>query len=294
MSALRLTSALLATFALCGCGDSFGDGSAVDEPLIVSNATFNEGALPQGDGAEIAATSAVSGLVYAGGPEKALSGRATKDAYGIALRLQDSGSGYWVVPVGLPDLIDVGTIDWALKFRFTRQAPVGDVTMLIAQTDGKGRFGKASPLKFSVKSLIPDGKKVLSLVWHNRADLDLQVQGPDGKITSAKHPNTGVVPEDHEIPDEGLPGSGTLNRDSNARCVFDGFSQEDVVFLGDPAPGDYSVWVDLYDSCGEPATSFDLQLREDGELTRTLTGRMLDINADNGTGAGLYVDTFSF
>ena len=142
----------------------------------------------------------------------------------------------------------------------------------------KGKFGKPTEIPFKVRSLTPDGKKVISLVWHNRADLDLQVQSPDGKLTSAKFPNTAVVPDDHKIPNGGLPGNGVLSRDSNARCQFDGIMQEDVVFTGDPMPGDYLVWVDLYDSCGEPATTFDLQLHEDGVQTFNIVGQQLDIN----------------
>jgi hypothetical protein len=76
--------------------------------------------------------------------------------------------------------------------------------------------------------------------------------------------------------------------------VFDGLMEEDVVWNGEPAPGDYLVWVDLYDNCGEPATTFELQLWEDGVMTWSKPGQLLDINADNGIGAGLYMNTFSF
>ena len=279
---------------LLGCGSSYGDGTGIDEPMIVSGATFNKGELPDDGGAVLAAASSVNLEAFAGGPEKSLSGRANKGAYGIAVRMKNAGSGYWVVPVGQPNLIDVGTLDWGLKFRFTTQAPLGDEPLVVAETDVHGKFGKPTEIGFKVKSLLPDAKKVISLVWNNHADLDLQIQGPDGKITSAKTPNTGVVPEDHSLPDGGIEGSGTLLRDSNARCVFDGFMREDVVFTGDPAPGDYLVWVDLYDSCGEASTTFELQLHEDGVETFNIAGRQLDINADNGTGAGLFMHTFSF
>ncbi|HXK19168.1 MAG TPA: hypothetical protein VNG33_15250, partial [Polyangiaceae bacterium] len=243
---------------------------------------------------ELAAASSVNLEAFAGGPEKALSGRANKGAFGVAVRMKNAGGGYWIVPVGLPNQVDLGTLDWALKFRFTSAAPLGTQPLVVAETDGQGRFGKPTEIGFKVKSLVPDAKKVISLVWNNHADLDLQVQGPAGKLTSAKSPNTGIVPDDHSLPDTGIEGSGTFVRDSNARCAFDGFMREDVVFSGDPEPGDYAVWVDLYDSCGEPATTFELQLHEDGVETFHLAGRLLDINADNGTGAGLFMNTFSF
>jgi hypothetical protein len=260
---------------------------------MVSGATFNAGEMPDDGGPDLPLTTSQSSVGVAGGPEQSMSGRANLSAFGVAVRMKGAGSGYWVVPVGLPDLVDVG-LDWSLKFRFTEAAPLGKQAMLVAETDAHGRFSKPTEIPFTVKSLLPAGKKVISLVWHNHADLDLQIQGPDGKLTSAKQPNTGVVPDDHQIPDEGIEGSGTLNRDSNARCNFDGLMREDVVFKGDPAPGNYAVWVDLYDNCGEPSTTFELQLHEDGEETFSRAGQLLDLNADNGTGAGLFMNEFSF
>ncbi len=280
---------------LFGCGSSYGDGSGTSEPLVVVGATFNSGELPDDGGAELPATTSMSSGAFAGGPDKTMSGRASLKAYGIAVQMKDHGDGYWTLPVGLPDLTDPG-IDWSLKFRFTRTAPLGLQHVLVAQTDVHGKFSKPTEVPFTIKSLIPDGKKVISLIWYNHADLDLQVQSPDGKLTSAKRPNTSTVPQGYKSTDDPIEGSGTLSRDSNAHCAFDGLMQEDVVFSGDPTPGDYLVWVDLYDSCGEAATTFDLQLHEDGAQAATYhqNGQLLDINADNGTGAGLFMNTFSF
>jgi hypothetical protein len=276
-----------------GCGDSYGDGTGVQEPIVVANATFNEGKLPNDGGKVLPAAGNVNGDALAGGPEKSLSGRASGNAYAVGMRMKGVGSGFWVVPVGLPDLINIGDLEWSAKFRFTPQAPVGEQTLLVAQSDVHGKFGKPTEIKFTIKSLVPDGKKVISLIWHNKADLDLQVQSPSGKITSAKHPNTVEVPMG-KLPTGGLEGNGALSRDSNARCAFDGIMQEDVVFAGDPTPGDYAVWVSEFDNCGEQATTFELALHEDGVETFRTAGRVLDSNADFGTGAGLFMNTFSF
>lgn len=280
---LSFAAVCLSWLAL-GCGASYGDGSGVDEPLVVASATFTNGKLPDDGGEAIPLTTSLSSQAYAGGPERTLSGRASLDAYAVALRLKEVGTGYWVVPVGLPDLIDPG-LDWSAKLRFTRAAPLGKLTLQVAQTDARGHFSKPSEVPFTIKSLRPDGKKVISLVWHNHADLDLQVMGPSGALTSAKHPHTGGVAD---------AGSGVLDRDSGARCAFDGLMQEDVVFTADPTPGDYLVWVDQFDACGEPATTYDLQLWEDGVETFHVVGQQLEINADNGTGPGLFMHTFSF
>lgn len=291
----RFTAVGLCAAALqLGCSSSYGDGIATAEPLIVTSAVFNKGDLPNDGGPELPMAVANNGLALAGGPEKGMSGSATRTAYGVAIKMKGAGTGYWTLSVGVPDLVDTERLTWAAKFRFTDQAPLGDQVVQIAETDVNGKFGVPAEIKFKIKSLLPEGKKVISLIWHNKADLDLQVQGPAGKITSAKTPNTGVVPDDHKIPDGGIEGSGTLSRDSNARCAFDGIMQEDVVFSGDPTPGDYLVWVSEFDHCGEASTTFELVLHEDGVETFRTNGRMLDINADNGTGAGLFMNTFSF
>jgi hypothetical protein len=295
MRRLHPASLLTVVLAISGCNSSYGDGSGVSEPIVVSGSstTFIKGAMPNDDGPELLLASSVSSSGYAGGPDKSVSGRTTLAAYGVAMRLKGQGTGYWVAPVGLPDLMDPG-LGWSLKFRFTDQAPLGDQSLLIAQTDVHGKFGKPSVIPFKVKSFVPDGTKVISLIWQNRADLDLQIQGPSGKLTSAKYPNTGTVPDDHQIPEGGLEGSGKLDHDSNAHCAFDGLMREDVVFTGEPTPGDYLVWVDLWDSCGESATTFELLGYDNGDVTYQTAGQVLDVNADNGTGAGLFLHTFSF
>jgi hypothetical protein len=289
----RATLLLVGAWGALGCASSYGDGTGVDEPIIVANATFNDGKLPDDGGKVLPAAGNVNGDAIAGGPEKSLSGRASGNAYGVGVRMKGAGSGFWVVPVGLPDLINIGDLEWSLKFRFTREAPLGEQTLLVAQSDGRGKFGAPTELKFTIKSLVPDGKKVLSLIWHNKADLDLQVQGPSAKLTSSKRPNTAELPSG-KLPSGGVEGNGVLNRDSNARCAFDGIMQEDVVFAGDPTPGDYAVWVSEFDNCGEQATTFELVLHEDGVETFRTAGRLLDINADFGTGGGLFMNTFSF
>lgn len=295
MSRVSVVALVAGVSALAGCGSSYGDGTGTTEPLVVVGATFNSGDLPDDGRPQLPATTSMSSGAFAGGPDKTMSGRASSKAYGIALAMKDHGKGYWTLPVGLPDLVDPG-IDWSLKLRFTRTAPLGLQQVLVAETDVHGKFSKPTSVPFTIKSLVPDGNKVISLVWYNHADLDLQVQSPDGKLTSAKRPNTSIVPKGYKSADGPIEGSGTLSRDSNAHCAFDGLMQEDVVFATDPTPGDYLVWVDLYDSCGEPATTFELELHENGEPAATYhnSGQLLDINADNGAGAGLFMHTFSF
>jgi hypothetical protein len=143
---------------------------------------------------------------------------------------------------------------------------------------------------------------VISLVWSNRADLDLHLLAPNGKELSPKKPSTVVVGDAETLelstncaldPPINPPGAGVLDRDSNQNCLFDGFMREDVVFCDDPTPGLYQVRADLYSACGEAATTFRVELWEDGVLSSTRSGQLLDINADQG-GPGLFVTEFTF
>ena len=77
-------------------------------------------------------------------------------------------------------------------------------------------------------------------------------------------------------PDGSLPpGTGVLDRDSNAACVEDGVREEDVVFADAPAEGTYLVRVDMASACGAPSADFVLTERVDGKVMDTVKGRLL-------------------
>jgi hypothetical protein len=134
---------------------------------------------------------------------------------------------------------------------------------------------------------------VASLEWTNRADLDIHIVSPSGKEIDPKHPNTGVVPK-QGIPENGIPGSGHLDHDSNAACVQDGVRRENVVWQDAPEPGVYVVRVDMFNACSEPAANFAFSLYFSGQRILKQAGRLLDIDADGGgPGSGLFVAYFT-
>ncbi len=273
--------------------------SGLGEPLRVrfapagSNsvvlAQFFPGPLPIGsDGPTIPNVLNSQSAVVAGELGKALAGTVQDSATGIAFKLADLGTGFWVVPSLLADRAEPNTLQFKVSLDFGRGIPAGQRPLQMSAVDSTGRYGplREVPLYFGAPD--PSGAAVATLIWDSNADLDLQIVTPTGTI-DAKHVSAG------SFVDGGFaPGSGVLDRDSNASCVPDGKRQEDVVWSDTPTPGLYQVKVDLFSSCGEAATNFVFKLYVANELTTSLPGRLISIDADNGAGPGLFVTSFQF
>jgi hypothetical protein len=133
----------------------------------------------------------------------------------------------------------------------------------------------------------------VSLSWDSDADLDLRLVAPNGKELDPKHLTTATAIDGgaDSIP----PGTGVLDRDSNAGCIIDGIRQEDVIFADRPTPGTYLVRVDMFDACQTPGANFVVEVYVRGALVLSRAGRLLDIDADGGgPGAGLFVAELKF
>jgi hypothetical protein len=67
-----------------------------------------------------------------------------------------------------------------------------------------------------------------------------------------------------------------------------------VVWSDNPEVGTYTVRVDMFSACSQPAATFVFSLYVDGTQVLRKTGRLLDIDADGGgPGSGLFVTEFS-
>jgi len=204
------------------------------------------------------------------------------------LRLADLGTGFWVAPSLLADRAEPNTLQFRVLLDFGRDIPPGQRQLQMSAVDSTGRYGPLREIPLYFGATQPSGAAVASLTWDSNADLDLQIVTPTGTI-DAKHVSAG------SFVDGGFaPGSGVLDRDSNASCVPDGKRQEDVVWSDVPTPGLYQVKVDMFSACGEAATHFVFKLYVSNELTINLPGRLLSIDADNGVGPGLAITNVQF
>src|SRR6185369_8669934 len=177
--------------------------------------------MPQETGGPGNANDIMGAIVFPGQYGKRVQGTTAQGATGIALRFNDVGSGYWVVPVLTPDNT-VGGLLWDVQLDFGRNMPPDPHSLQVRAVDIEGHWGPMKQTPLQVLNLVPSGEAVATLTWDNAVDLDIQIVGPGGQI-DAKHVGIGS-------PDGGFqPGTGVLDRDSNASCVQDGLHQEDVV-----------------------------------------------------------------
>lgn len=294
--AFSLLAASLLAYGAVGCADSESTHVGLDEPLTVSNGQFWEGSYPADQGGPaITSTSGYrSTIIPAGTVAKSIGGNAAEGALSVAVSLEGLGTGYWIAPVGAPDQETKGELTWKVLCNFSQALPAGPQRLKFAAANREGRFGAPRYLDVSSTPFLPTGQVVASLSWGNDADVDLHLISPSGKELDPKHFSTTAIDEDTMKP---APGGGSLDRDSLANCVPDGRRNENVVWATDaeapPESGTYTVVVHLFNSCGRPATNFVFDLTVDGKAVQHEAGVLLDIDADNGAGPGLYVTQFT-
>jgi hypothetical protein len=282
---------------LSGCDDTGVLVSPVAlEPIQVQGGQFFSGPLPTGTGPSVYALNAPDGTHFlAGAQNLMLTGDADKGATAVLVRFADLGSGYWSVPVAMPDIMmSNGALSWTTICNFSQSVPAGPHSLVFNAIDANGNAGPAPGIN-QAETLIfasptPTGDVVISLVWDSNADLDLHLVAPDGTELDPQHPTTATM-FDGGLP----PGTAVLDRDSNANCVEDGYREEDAVFATQPAPGIYVVRVDMFSACGAPAADFAVTVRVHGEVIKTFPGILLAADADGGgPGSGLFVTQLSF
>jgi hypothetical protein len=301
------------------------------EPLRVANAQFFAGDLPgsppidpdagapaPGGGPTVTAITAQNTVVYSGEGGKALGGRATDNATAVALRFADIGTGYWLLPLGNPDPLFPGELSWSAVTDFNPNVPPGKHPLRVVALDGNGVAGAQSEQVLCVASRIPNvpgattaddvtacypsqnpAEAVFTLHWDADVDLDLHVITPDGNDVSAKHPLASPVDAGAQPP----LSDPRVDRDSLARCVPDGWRQEDLVFPNRPASGSvYEIHANLFDACGKPSVDFVLTVYEpegtlgqDRHLVQTYqqAGRLTSFDAD-GNAVGLFIADYPF
>ena len=331
----RVFVAVPLSLALSACG-SQPITKGFEEPLRVPGAQFIEGTLPglapltleQIQAGEEEVTPRVPAADFGGGSTvklgqsaKRVSGAVSADAAAIAIGFESLGTGYWVQPVRAFDA-QTGGYAWSMSVELSTELEPGIQRLLFAAVGPDGRSGNQKALDLCLAPEIPDKPLgtdpairgnacnpkfappalVVSLGWDANVDLDLQVVTPTGKRVDAKHVSTAEATGGGK-PDVSEPGTGIIDRDSNADCVIDGANRENLVFAELPPPGVYGLYVDLYEACGKPAVHFTASLtqRVDGPEPDTFqrvetfrqSGQLAAAQADGGGRIGLFVTEFT-
>lgn len=289
--------------------------TGIAEPLRIESGQFTPGALPgsatsTADGGvnpQVTDVGITNTIVEQGEIGLLLSGHATTDTQAIAVAFADMGTGYWVVPVGAPDPTDNGLLTWQMAADFGRDLPPGNHNLAFAAIAPDGSSGTQFTTAICLDTPVPDNDNVcvpkrnppaavLSLSWDTPVSLDLVVQTPSGGVIggSSSQGTTGT---------NATTSGAVIDHVSNLNCVIDNIDREDVVWQAVPATGTYDVWVDLFSACGKSAVSFTVSLwlaetQKDGterlveQQPPIATGVLTSLQANGGSGPGLYVGDF--
>lgn len=309
----------LCCVVVAGCGEE-PLLSGQNEPVRIREGVFHEGELPVDDDAEtplVTNVGGISSIVTAGQASREFNGLASTDGYAVAVSLPGVSAGYWVVPLGAPDVTQANQLAFRATADFGPDVPFGLQTLTFVAIGSEENPG---PRYDTIVCVLPAAANnnlaacdpatmpqsvVLSLTWDTNVDLDLVVVAPNGKVVSAKHPSTALLEEGAvSIPSEVLndPTTGQVTRDSNGNCHIDGIRRESLVFSGAPPAGNYKVYVGLNRACGQSYVNFKAELlrrvdAEDGtfpvERSPVGAGELLAIQADGGATLGTYLTTLT-
>jgi hypothetical protein len=315
-----LRAASCVALAAFGFGCSSGSSTqGFEEPVRVRGGQFVEGPMPglapwlpnSGQtpvSPRVTVAQNAGGLLEFGEPKRVISGRATDDALSVAFGFEGLGTGYWLVPVRGRDASNPGEFTFEFDAEYSRSISAGNHRVLFAAINANAASGTQLDVKFCMTSEVPDNGNacdpfrappslVVSLDWDREVDLDLQVFTPSGVLVDAKHPSSAA-----DEAGTGEPGVGTLELDSNARCIIDGQRRENLVFEETPPSGTYYVYANLFHACGQDSTRFNVTLNapvedtESGEFDQKETYRSSGVltapQANGGSNVGLLVTKF--
>ncbi len=204
----------------------------------------------------------LSPTVKPGSVGRSCSGVAAASTTSVALAL-DQDVGFWVVAAGAPDVSAPGFPTFSAEVAFSRAISKGRRSFTARAIDSQGRFGAAFTRVLEVDGVVrsrPQGRLVVALSWDTQADLDLHLVDPKGveiwkrNINSYERP-AGAATE----PPGTLHPGGILDFDSNAQCVPDGRSAENVVYADAPPSGHYVARVDTFALCRDAFAHWRLE-----------------------------------
>jgi len=303
----------LASLLACAACDGTEDPIAIDEPLVVQQADFKNGALPfavlPGAPAPVPTITSLAagfGVLRPGTRGAEVSGRASKEAYSVGVRFKDQGSGYWVRPVGGEDPLIPNELNWSFALDAATDIEPGKHDLEVVTFDKDGNAGNKQALSLCIASELPDNLNVCdpkvapplviaSLSWNADADLDLTVVAPDGTAFGRSKRSlirNGVV-------------LARLDNDGVSGCLADGRRRESFVWNDVAQVGSWNLFVNLFDACGKPAVDFVLTTYQrvanpDGTFAllplseSTVNGTFTRAQANGGAQAPLFVSEIKF
>jgi hypothetical protein len=266
-------------FAACGSQESPDRG--LDLGLRVRGAQLVEGPLPSpAGGPAVTFVEVGTQRIYPGEVEKLVAGRTGKGSFAVRVWLEGDRA-HWLVRSGVPDALVPDELTFSLRLDFASHLANNEAVVKLQAGDAEGKPGETKELRFAITPDVPQGPLVISLSWDRQVDLDLHVVGPDGVDLNAKNINAYEPPgpgKPPAPPDAWMSGA-ILDFDSNAGCVIDGRRVERAIWSNAPASGHYSVYADLFSTCGESGVRFRAEAFRDGQSVASAIGSLYEIDA---------------
>ncbi|MGC4932772.1 YfaP family protein [Gordonia sp. DT30] len=156
------------------------------------------------------------------------------------------------------------TSNASVVMTLAQQLPSEDFAFYFAGVDASGVQGPM--IRQEVKALkVGTGAVQVTASWDVDSDLDLILVEPSGDKIYFNNKTSSA--------------GGELDLDSNADCDIDGKRNENITYPR-AEPGTYTAYVNLYSSCGTPATNYVVTVSVGGQQPQTFTGTF--------TGAGVH------
>jgi hypothetical protein len=254
----------------------------------------------------ITSFSAGFGVLRPGTRGAQISGRSSKDAYSVGVRLKDQGTGYWVRPVGGEDPLIPNELGWNLAFDAASDIEPGKHDLEVVTFDVQGKAGTKQTLSLCIASDLPDNLNVcdaknvpplaiVSLRWNTDADVDLSLVAPDG--TTYGRSKRSLISNGKVI--------AKLDDDGVSGCLADGRRSENFAFLEVPPLGTWDVYANLFDACTHLSVEFELSIYQrvgnpDGTFalselsTQRVNGQLLRQQSNGGAGNATFVTDLTF
>jgi hypothetical protein len=295
---------VLATTA--GACSGANPSSGQEAYMRVQSAQFISGGIDtttQGKLPIVSSVSTQSNALWPGEAGKSISGSVGPNSTAVLLGLLGD-VGYWVMPVGDPDVNTTGNFTFSCKVSFSPLTPTGDggsLTLVARATDKNGNVGPAYLVSQTMTAVRPDGALVISLDWDTQADLDLHVVLPStdagvNEIWSRKASGLPIGTPGATVDD--AKAAGYLDFDSNSQCVLDGRRVENVIFPTTVPDGQYIVRVDTFSLCGQVDAQWRVRVFTQGAASPILQafGESTDTDTrfPHGQGAGVQALVFNY
>lgn len=284
-AAFAAAAALLAPL-LAACGDERAgpevDRYVTDARLLdgADAGVLHNGFLPAGsaDGPAVTLAEAESTVINGGSLQVPITASAPFDRLLIGVSTVDSSSsgaggpvrGYY--EISMPAAATEATV----LLTIARALPVASMVFDIAAAAGASQ-GPASQQVATVIA-VGSGEVQVSVSWDADSDVDLHVVDPAGDeifwnaMTAAS--------------------GGELDLDSNADCELDYLGNENITFTEAP-PGEYTVRVDYYDSCGVDQTNYVVTVQLPGLERQVFEGTFTGDGDQGADGSGELITTFT-